>query len=57
MISIYIMEEKAEKPTEKRKQHRSARTNGTAQSAALGYGSATRQGIPDQRITTTLTMC
>ena len=55
MYSIFIMEEKAEKPSEKKP--RLARKSGTVRSAALGYGSATRRGIPDQRNTTTLTMC
>ena len=55
MYSIFIMEEKAEKPTEKKKP-RLARKSGTVRSAALGYGSATRRGIPDQRSTMTPTM-
>ncbi|MFM7987151.1 MAG: hypothetical protein ACKPKO_48350 [Candidatus Fonsibacter sp.] len=47
MYSIFIVEETADKPTEN--QHKLART--------YGYGSTTRMGIPDQRNTTTLTMC
>ncbi|MFM7988177.1 MAG: hypothetical protein ACKPKO_53580 [Candidatus Fonsibacter sp.] len=54
MYSIFILEEIAETHTAK-EQHILARTNGNTQSAALGYGSATRRGITDRRSTKTLT--
>ena len=49
------MEEKAVKPSEIAA--RLPRKSGTVRYAALGYVSATRRDIHDQRNTTTLTMC
>ena len=55
MYSILIMEEKAEKPTKKKTAHTGLK-QWQCPYAVLGYGSATRRGIPDQRNTTTLIM-
>ena len=49
------MEEKAVKSGENSSQ--AAEKSGTVRYAALGYVSATRRDIHDQRNTTTLTMC
>ena len=50
------MEEKAVKPDENSSQA-AEKKSGTVRYAALGYVSATRRDIHDQRSTTTLTMC
>jgi hypothetical protein len=55
VYSIFIMEEKAVKPT--KIAARLPTKSGTVQYVALGYVSATRRDIPDRRNTTTLTMC
>jgi hypothetical protein len=55
VYSIFIMEEKAVKPSEIAA--RLPRKSGTVRYAALGYVSATRRDIHDQRSTTTLTTC
>ena len=55
MYSIFIMEEKAEKPTEKEAKIGEKKWHCPICGARIW--SATRRGIPDPRNTTTPTMC